>query len=162
MRKAVALFGDADATRLRVGQRLQLEPLLQTRDRYGGSAQRYGVVEGRIAAITPASADPSEVSRVLGDPDLAVSLMTRSRQAAFGEGGDPVATTGDKITTPVVIVTVELEPGSTPSGLTWSGGPGPNLALENGTPAKAQVTVERRSLVSFVMPFLRWIGGSER
>jgi HlyD family secretion protein len=162
MRKAVALFGDADATRLRVGQRLQLEPLLQTRDRYGGSAQRYGVVEGKIAAITPASADPSEVSRVLGDPDLAVSLMTRSRQAAFGEGGDPVATTGDKITTPVVIVTVELEPASTPSGLSWSGGPGPNLALENGTPAKAQVTVERRSLVSFVMPFLRWIGGSER
>jgi hypothetical protein len=46
--------------------------------------------------------------------------------------------------------------------LTWSGGPGPNLALENGTPAKAQVTVERRSLVSFVMPFLRWIGGAER
>ena len=162
LRKAVALFGDADATRLRVGQRLQLEPLLQTRDRYGGSAQRYGVVEGRIAAITPASADPSEVSRVVGDPDLAVNLITRSRQAAFGEGGDPVATTGDKITTPVVIVTVELEPASTPSGLTWSGGPGPNLALENGTPAKAQVTVERRSLVSFVMPFLRWIGGAER
>jgi len=162
MRKAVALFGDADATRLRVGQRLQLDPLLQTRDRYGGSAQRYGVVEGRIAAITPASADPSEVSRVVGDPDLAVNLITRSRQAAFGEGGDPVATTGDKITTPVVIVTVALEPAPTPSGLTWSGGQGPNLALDNGTPAKAQVIVERRSLVSFVMPFLRWIGGAER
>jgi HlyD family secretion protein len=162
LRKAVALFGDADASRLRVGQRLQLEPLLQTRDRYGGSAQRYGVVEGRIAAITPASADPSEVSRVVGDPDLAVNLITRSRQAAFGEGGDPVATTGDKITTPVVIVTVALEPAPTPSGLSWSGGQGPNLALDNGSPAKAQVIVERRSLVSFVMPFLRWIGGAER
>lgn len=162
LRRAVALFGDADATRLRVGQRLQLEPLLQTRERYGGSAQRYGVVEGRIAAITPASADPAEVGRVVGDPDLAVNLITRSRQAAFGEGGDPVATAADKITMPVVMVTVDIDPASTPSGLTWSGGQGPNLALENGTPAKAQVTVERRPLVSFVMPFLRWIGGAER
>ena len=34
--------------------------------------------------------------------------------------------------------------------------------LENGTPAKAKVEVERRSLVSFVLPFLRWLGGAER
>ena len=50
----------------------------------------------------------------------------------------------------------------TPSSLRWSGGSGPNLQLENGTPAKSEVVVERRSPVSFLLPFLRWLGGTER
>jgi hypothetical protein len=63
----------------------------------------------------------------------------------------------------VRIVTVSLERADTPSGLRWSGGgSGPNLSLENGTPAKSEVVVERRSPVSFVLPFLRWLGGTER
>jgi HlyD family secretion protein len=161
-RTAVALFSDADAARLRPGQTIQLNPLLQTRDRYGGSSERYGLVEGRILTISPASADPAEVSRSLGDPDLAVSLITRSRQAAYGEGGDPTATMGEKLTDPVRLVTVALEPADTPSGLRWSSGRGPNLQLENGTPAKVQVTVERRPPLGFLLPFLRWLGGMER
>jgi hypothetical protein len=32
----------------------------------------------------------------------------------------------------------------------------------NGTPARAKVDVERRAPVSFVLPFLRWLGGAER
>jgi HlyD family secretion protein len=161
-RLATALFSDADAVRLRVGEPIQLDPLLQTRDRYGGTAERYGLLEARIVAISPAAADLAEVSRVVGDPELAQSLMTRSRQAAFGEGGDPVEIAGDKFTAPVQLVTVELEVAPTPSGLRWSSGRGPDLPLENGTPARAKVEVERRSLVSFVMPFLRWLGGAER
>ena len=161
-RTAVALFSDADASRLRPGQSIQLNPLLQTRDRYGGSSQRYGQVEGRILTISPASADPAEVSRTVGDSDVAVSLMTRSRQAAYGEGGDPTATMGEKLTDPVRLVTVALESAPTPSGLRWSGGRGPNLQLENGTPAKVQVTVERRAPLGFLLPFLRWLGGVER
>ena len=161
-RTAVALFSDADASRLRPGQSIQLNPLLQTRDRYGGSSERYGQVEGRILTISPASADPAEVSRTVGDSDLAISLMTRSRQAAYGEGGDPTATVGEKLTDPVRLVTVALEPAPTPSGLRWSGGRGPNLQLENGTPAKVQVTVERRAPLGFLLPFLRWLGGVER
>ena len=161
-RTAVALFSDADASRLRPGQSIQLNPLLQTRDRYGGSSQRYGQVEGRILTISPASADPAEVSRTVGDSDVAVSLMTRSRQAAYGEGGDPTATMGEKLTDPVRLVTVALESSPTPSGLRWSGGRGPNLQLENGTPAKVQVTVERRAPLGFLLPFLRWLGGVER
>jgi HlyD family secretion protein len=161
-RLATALFSDADAVRLRVGESIQLDPLLQTRDRYGGTAERYGSLEGRIVAISPAAADLAEVSRVVGDPELAQSLITRSRQAAFGEGGDPLSVAGDKVTAPVQLVTVELETAPTPSGLRWSSGRGPDLPLENGTPAGAKVEVERRSLLSFVLPFLRWLGGAER
>lgn len=161
-RVALALFSDADATRLRRGMAIELDPLLQTRDRYGGSAQRWGLVEGRIIGISPAIADVSEVSRAVGDPDLAANLMARSRQAAFGEGGDPLAVMSEKLSAPVVLVTVALESAATPSGLRWSGGQGPDLPLENGTPARAKVEVERRSLVSFALPFLRWLGGAER
>jgi HlyD family secretion protein len=161
-RTAIALFSDADVARLKPGMPIQLDLQLQTRDRYGGSSQRYGLVEGRIANIAPASADLAEVSRAVGDADLAGSLIARSRQAAFGEGGDPLATLPDKATSPVRIVTVTLERASTPSGLRWSGGSGPNLQLENGTPAKSEVVVERRSPVSFLLPFLRWLGGTER
>ena len=161
-RLATALFSDADAVRLRLGGSIQLDPLLQTRERYGGTAERYGSVEGKIVAISPATADLAEVSRVVGDPELAQSLIARSRQAAFGEGGDPFATAADKISSPVQLVTVELEGASSPSGLRWSSGQGPDLPLENGTPARAKVEVERRSLVSFVLPFLRWLGGAER
>ena len=161
-RTAIALFSDADVARLQPGMPIQLDLQLQTRDRYGGSSQRYGLVEGRIVDISPASADLAEVSRAVGDLDLASSLIARSRQAAFGEGGDPLATLPDQATAPVRIVTLRLEQANTPSGLRWSGSRGPDLSLENGTPAKGEVVVERRRPVSFVLPFLRWLGGMER
>ena len=161
-RTAIALFSDADVARLKPGMPIDLDLQLQTRDRYGGSSQRYGLVEARIATISPASADLAEVTRAVGDVDLATSLIARSRQAAFGEGGDPLATLPNQATAPVRIVTLRLERADTPSGLRWSGGRGPDLSLENGTPAKGEVVVERRRPVSFVMPFLRWLGGTER
>ena len=161
-RSAVGLFSDADAARLRPGDEIKLDPLLQSRDRYGGTTQRYGSVIGRIVNISPSNADLAEVSRVVGDPELATSLMARSRQAALGEGGDPMATAADKLIAPVVLVTVALEGAATASGLRWSSGLGPDLRLENGTPAKLKVVVERRSPVSYLMPFLRWLGGAQR
>jgi multidrug efflux pump subunit AcrA (membrane-fusion protein) len=161
-RTAIALFSDADAARLRPRATIELDPLLQSRNRYGGSAERWGLLEGRILRLSPASADLAEVSRVVGDPELAANLIARSRQAAVGEGGDPLDTVTDKTSAPVVLAVLELESGNTPSGLRWTGGSGPDLPLENGTPAKAKVEVERRSALSFVLPFLRWLGGAER
>jgi HlyD family secretion protein len=161
-RSAVGLFSDADAARLKPGDEIKLDPLLQSRDRYGGTTQRYGSVIGRIVNISPSNADLAEVSRVVGDPELATSLMARSRQAALGEGGDPMATAADKLIAPVVLVTVALEGAATASGLRWSSGLGPDLRLENGTPAKLKVVVERRSPMSYLMPFLRWLGGAQR
>ena len=161
-RSAVGLFSDADAARLKPGDEIKLDPLLQSRDRYGGTTERYGSVIGRIVSISPSNADLAEVSRVVGDPELATSLMARSRQAALGEGGDPMVTAADKLIAPVVLVTVALEGAATASGLRWSSGLGPDLRLENGTPAKLKVVVERRSPVSYLMPFLRWLGGAQR
>ena len=161
-RTAVALFSDADAARLRPGNTIELDVLLQSRNRYGGSAERWGLIEGRILRLSPSTADLAEVSRVVGDPELAANLMARSRQAAVGEGGDPIENSTDKLSAPVVLAVLELESADTPSGLRWSSGRGPDLPLENGTPAKVKVEVERRSALSFLAPFLRWLGGAER
>lgn len=161
-RSAVALFTQADATRLRPGATLLLEPLLQSRNLYGGSGQRFGRIVGRIQSIAPAAADLDDVSRAVGSPALATALLTSSHQAAFGEGGNPLATLGDKVTAPMVLVTVALDSAATPSGLRWTGGRGPALNLENGTAAAALVDVDRRSALSYALPFLRWLTGVER
>ena len=161
-RQAMALFTEADATRLRVGAPIEIEPILQSRNQYGGTAQRYGGVEGTIKAISPTPLDSAALASVVGEADLAVSLVARARQEAYGEGGDPLAILPGKATAPLMLVRVELESASTPSGLRWSGGRGPDLRFEAGQPAEAKASVERRSLLSYALPFLRWIAGFNR
>ena len=161
-RQAMALFTEADSTRLRVGSAIEIEPILQSRNQYGGTAQRYGGVEGTIAAISPTSLDAASLASAVGEVDLAASLVARARQEAFGEGGDPLAILPAKATAPVMLVRVTLESAETPSGLRWSAGRGPSLRFESGQPAEAKAVVERRSLLSYALPFLRWIAGITR
>ncbi len=158
-RTALAVFTEADASRLRKGMEIELEPQFQSRNDYGGSAVRYGRLKGRITSLSPTSLGLAALSSVVGDAEMATSLVARSREEGFGSGGDPLATAGDKVTAPVVLAQVELDTAATPSGLRWSRGRGPDFSLSTGTPAAADVEVERRPLLSFLSPFLRWIGG---
>jgi len=161
-RQAMALFTEADATRLKLGEAIEIEPILQSRNQYGGTAQRYGGVRGTITAISPTSLDAAALTSVVGEADLAASLLIRARQDAYGEGGDPLAILADKATAPMMLVRVALEAAETPSGLRWSSGRGPDLQLEEGQPAQARAGVERRSLLSYTVPFLRWLAGINR
>ena len=161
-RQAMAVFTEADATRLKVGEAIEIEPILQSRNQYGGTAQRYGGVEGTITAISPTSLDVAALTSVVGEADLAASLLIRARQDAYGEGGDPLAILADKATAPMMLVRVKLTPADTPSGLRWSSGRGPDLQFEEGQPAQARAGVERRSLLSYTIPFLRWLAGINR
>lgn len=158
-RNAVAVFAAADASRLRPGLAIELAPQFQSRNDYGGSAARYGHIEGRITGLSPASLNMAALTSVVGDGELAASLVARSRQEGFGSGGDPLETAPDKLTAPVVLAQVALEAAPTASGLRWTRGPGPAFRLSSGTPATVDVEVERRSLLSYLTPFLRWIGG---
>jgi len=158
-RHAVAVFAAADASRLRPGLAIELAPQFQSRNDYGGSAARYGQIEGRIASLSPASLSLAALSSVVGDAELAASLVARSRQEGFGSGGDPLETAPDKLTAPVVLAQLTLETAPTASGLRWTRGPGPAFRLSSGTPAAVDVELERRSLLSYLTPFLRWIGG---
>lgn len=158
-RTAIAVFTEADASRLRRGMEIELAPQFQSRNDYGGSAARYGRIAGRIAALSPSSLSLPALTSVVGDAEMAASLVARSREEGFGSGGDPMATVGDKVTAPVVLVQVDLDAAATPSGLRWTRGRGPDFELSTGTPASADVEVERRPLLSYLAPFLRWIGG---
>lgn len=158
-RTAIAVFTQADASRLQPGMEIELAPQFQSRNDYGGSAARYGRIAGKIVSLSPSSLNLPALTSVVGDLEMASSLVARSREEGFGSGGDPLATAGDKVTAPVVLAQVELEEASTPSGLRWSRGQGPDFPLSTGTPASADVEVERRPLLSFLTPFLRWIGG---
>jgi HlyD family secretion protein len=158
-RTAIAVFTEADASRLRRGMEIELSPQFQSRNDYGGSAARYGRIAGRISALSPTSLSLPALTSVVGDTEMAASLVARSREEGFGSGGDPLATAGDKVTAPVVLAQVELEAAPTASGLRWTRGKGPDFALSTGTPAAADVEIERRPLLNFLTPFLRWIGG---
>ena len=90
-----------------------------------------------------------DVGSVLGQSPRRSKAMTSPSEASSS-------------TAPLMLVEVELESAETPSALSWSRGRGPDTSVEAGTPALARVTLEHRSPVSFVMPFVRWLGGLNR
>lgn len=159
-RMAVVLFTTADATRLRPGEELELDPKVLSRDSYGGAEQRWGTLRGTLLRLSPASVDLEDVAAQVGGKDEAANLMARARQQSFGEGGDLTSQLPDRAGAPVVLGVVRLEAAATPSGLAWSRGTGPERALPPRTPLEVSVEVERRSLLSYLLPFGRWLAGA--
>jgi hypothetical protein len=157
-RDVIALFTSADASQLRVGAEIEIEPELQSRNQYGGSNQRYGSVAGRIVSLSPTALDLAAITAVVGDADLATSLMARTREEAFGAGGDPLEKLGNQSTAPLVLVGVAAERAASTSGLRWSQGQGP-LPTGQRHPRRHQGDRGTAPLFSFVLPFLRWLGG---
>lgn len=159
-RLAVVLFTTADATRIAPGEELELDPKVMSRDSYGGAEQRWGALRGTLLRLSPASVDLEDVAVQVGSKEEAANAMARARQQSFGEGGDLTAQLPDRAAAPVVLGVVRLEEAPTPSGLAWSRGSGPPRALPARTPLEVSAVVERRSLLSYVAPFGRWLAGS--
>ena len=158
-REAVVLFTAADATRLRVGEEVQLNPQLLSRDSFGSAEQRYGLVAGRLLSLSRESVSAEEVAARVGSREEALNLMASARERSYGDGGDLTAQLPGRTGAPLVLAVVELEAAATPSGLRWSRGRGPAGPLPTRTPADVEAEVERRSLVSYVAPFWRWLAG---
>ncbi|MFN9660643.1 MAG: hypothetical protein ACK6BC_09775 [Cyanobacteriota bacterium] len=159
-RLAVVLFTSADATRMAPGEELELDPKLMSRDSYGGAEQRWGTLRGTLLRLSPASVDLEDVTAQVGGKEEAANLMARARQQSFGDGGDLTSQLPDRAGAPLVLGVVRLEAAGTPSGLAWSRGTGPLRALPPRTPLEVSAEVERRSLLSYVAPFWRWLAGS--
>jgi multidrug efflux pump subunit AcrA (membrane-fusion protein) len=159
-RLAVVLFTSADATQMAPGEELELDPKLMSRDSYGGAEQRWGTLRGTLLRLSPASVDLEDVAAQVGGKEEAANLMARARQQSFGDGGDLTSQLPDRAGAPVVLGVVRLEAAATPSGLAWSRGEGPQRALPPRTPLEVSAEVERRSLLSYLAPFGRWLAGS--
>jgi hypothetical protein len=156
----VVLFTAADASRLAVGDAVRLNPQLLSRDSFGGAEQRYGLVPGRIVSLSSQSVELSDVVAEVGNQEEAANLMASARERSFGDGGDLTAQLPGRSGAPLVLAVVALEQASTPSGLAWTHGGGPQRTLPARTPAAVEAEVEQRSVVSYLVPFWRWLSGA--
>lgn len=157
---ALVLFTSADASRLRPGDRLELDPQLLSRDSYGGAEQRYGTLTGTLQQLSPASVSLEDVAAQVGGTEEAANLMATARQRSYGDGGDITSQLPGRAGSPLRLGVVQLRTAATPTGLAWSRGAGPSQTLPSRLPLEASAEVERRSLVSYVAPFWRWLAGS--
>jgi HlyD family secretion protein len=157
---AVVLFTAADATRLSVGDEVRLNPQLLSRDSFGSAEQRWGLVPGRLVSLSSESVDVADVATAVGSQEEAANLMASARQKSFGDGGDLTAQLPGRTGAPLVLAVVRLDTAATPSGLAWTRSDGPARPLPGRTPAEAEADVEKRSPLSYALPFWRWIAGA--
>ena len=157
---AVVLFTAADATRLKIGDQINLDPQLLSRDSFGGSEERYGTLAAELIQLSSASVDSADVAAQVGGQEEAANLMANARQRSFGDGGDLTAQLPDRVGAPLVFGVVRLQQAATASGLAWSSSKGPAAPLPPRTPLQVEAEVERRSLFSYALPFWRWLAGA--
>ncbi|MFM7086387.1 MAG: biotin/lipoyl-binding protein [Cyanobium sp.] len=159
-RLAVVLFTAADATRLEVGDAVLLNPQLLSRDSFGSGEQRYGLVPGRLLSLSSDSVSLEDVTVQVGSQEQAANLMASARQQSYGEGGDLTSQLPGRSGAALVLAVVQLQQAATASGLAWTRGPGPQRPLPMRTPTEAEAEVEKRTVLSYLGPFWRWISGA--
>ncbi|KYC42263.1 NHLP bacteriocin system secretion protein [Scytonema hofmannii PCC 7110] len=128
----LTFFSIGDGKKIQKGMKVQITPSTVERERFGGI----------MATVTDVSAFPvtkEGVLSVVGNSEVVESLMSQS---------------------PQIQVFAELHPdSSTFSEYKWSSSKGPQMKVSSGTTATAKVTVEERSPISFVFPFLKSLTG---
>lgn len=93
---------------------------------------QYGVILGRVAALSPAPVTPQRVSFIVGGNASLVDYF-------LSDG-------------PVIEVTVELqEDPSTPSGYAWSIGQGPDTEISAGTLSEVTVVVRDTPVIGWLV-----------
>ncbi|NCU76762.1 MAG: hypothetical protein EBV59_07395, partial [Synechococcaceae bacterium WB7_1C_051] len=100
---AVVLFTAADATRLKIGDQINLDPQLLSRDSFGGSEERYGTLAAELIQLSSASVDSADVAAQVGGQEEAANLMANARQRSFGDGGDLTAQLPGRVGAPLVL-----------------------------------------------------------
>ncbi len=124
---SLSCFALKDGKRAREGLTLQVSPENVERERYGAAL-------GRVTRVAAFPSTLEEVSRLVGNEELARALVPA--------GG-------------CIVVYGELTPDpAAPSGFAWSSSRGPDLRLTPGTPTRTRLVVEERSPLSFVLPGL--------
>lgn len=128
----IAFFAVGDGKQIEPGMSVQVTPTTVKRERFGG-------IIGTVTAVSPLPVSQEGEAIVLGNAELAKSLMGQE---------------------PKIEVRVELKPDpTTASGYQWSSSRGPALEITTGTTVQTWVTVEHRAPITFVLPILReWSG----
>ena len=132
---------------------VEVTPNLLTERRFGGVRERYGGIKGKITAVSPETITTNEVTSLVGNPQLAESLM--SNPVPYS-APDP----GEAKNLPVVQVEIALERNpDNVTGYQWESGKEPNNPIPQCAICEARVTVEERSPVNYLVPLFRCITG---
>lgn len=120
------------------------------------------IAVGMPAHIMPSTTRPQRdgfirgtVVRVAKIPSTRDGMMRRLRNAALA---DQMLRTGAPFE---IEVQLERNP-ATPSGYAWSSGQGPDISIDVGTMARADMVVDRTRIISLALPsfdhVFRWLG----
>ena len=131
----------------------EVTPHLLTNRRFGGTREQYGAIPSTVTWVSSKTVTAQEVSSIVGDAELADAIIQNPVPYAIPDNGRAQ-------NLPVVQVELELEANAnSPSGYQWTQGQGPNVIIPEGALGEARVTVQERSLLSYVTASLRWLTG---
>ncbi len=95
-------------------------------------AAQYGFIEGRVVSVAPTAVSRERVLTLVGDnAELADYWLGRG---------------------PVTEATIEMAPGDTPTGVTWTIGTGPTQPLDGGTLVAVEVVTRDGNVVDWMVP----------
>ena len=117
------------------------------------------VQPGMTIQVTPDSVERQQFGGVIGVVESVADLPV-TREAALLVIGNPSIVELLVPNSPVIQVTSRLEADpSTFSGYKWSSSSGPGVKMSGGLTTTGRVTVERRTPIAYIFPFLRSISG---
>lgn len=106
--------------------------------------ERYGMLLGRVRSVSPYPITESEMSEILGNPDLVKIIL--------GEG--------NVFESAPITVKVDLQlDSSAPSGYRWTSRGGPNYQLTSGLLCQSQTVTSSERPVELVVPWIRRLLG---
>ena len=129
---AVAYFPMKDGKKIKSGMQTRITPTTIKRERYGS-------IIGEITSVSSVPRSTDSIAAIVGNRELAMS---------FGTAGSMIEirsrlTTDDQ----------------NPSGYNWSSGSGPDIKITSGMTLTLDATIEYRKPITFLLPFLRELGG---
>lgn len=133
--QGISYLAVGEGKRIQPGMKLILTPDTVPRERFGG-------IMGTVQRVSPLPVTTAGVLATVGNADLVPTLT--DHQGAVIE-----------------IVATLLGDRQTPSGYRWSASKGPSAPITAGTTATVRITVEERSPISFVLPFLQTLGDGQ-
>ncbi len=114
-------------------------PVLVTPD--GVERQRFGGMTGRVTHVSDLAVSAEGVRAIVGNTALAQTLLGDSARVEL-------------------TVALDADP-SNPSGYRWSSSSGPPLPITAGLTGDVRIVVEERAPMTYVLPFLRELTGTE-